>query len=227
MSQATREVRAFLGFIAWIVATFLVIFLLAVAFLFGGCVNPRVLAPMPSFASAAPCLSVRSARGVVDGSAFVARWRGGTYLFTAWHVAERTCGNATVSANGVSELATFQRLGDLDLAFAQCSPPAAWRVYDCAESRPGIAVESHGLVFASDLPLRVEHRSFHGAFTGYFPLRNRAGRLLPGRYLYANCVAIPGMSGGPVLDEKGRVVAVLTNYDHDNHDLMVALDIPE
>lgn len=147
------------------------------------------------------------------GSGFAVAGR----ILTAWHVVEDSGGAAVVAGGGTARLVTFHRVEGMDLAEAPTPVPlpSSWLVYAVAEAHVGDRVDALGS--QEGVPLH-----FGGEVSRVFAGETSA-LALPGRYLDVDCPVLRGMSGGPVLDARGDVVAVVTNR-LDGH--LVAVDIP-
>lgn len=155
------------------------------------------------------------ARGVTES--VTPRDRVRRRILTAWHVVEGSSGGAIVSGGGTVRPVLFRRVGESDLAEADppVPLPATWAVYAVAEAHDGDRLDAVGMQEGVLL-------HFRGRVSRIFAGEGSAlGE--PGRYVEVDCGVVRGMSGGPLLDQRGDVVAVVTNRLAGR---LVALDIP-
>lgn len=171
--------------------------LLAVLLL-AGCATRRCAPPPPTeLASPARCLLVTA--GDARGTAFVV----GRRVLTAWHVVVKTNGHAVVSARGVSLAVEFRQAESLDMGTADAPDPVppGWGVYEgAAEPHVGDRLDSYG--YMGD---EGDFAHYRGRVIGTVTFKGDAGR-----YLTIDCPVQRGMSGGPVVNERGEVVAILS-----------------
>lgn len=154
------------------------------------------------------CLKVRTAFG--QGTAFVLRHDRRVLLVTAYHcVSDLLPGvRATVLGNGVTREVEFHRFHDMDLAFAQGDIPEEWqaRALPVGQVVLGEAVDAWGYG-KGNLEMR------HGSVLKYVPLKDHP----EAAYLILDCDVDGGMSGGPVVNARGEVVALVTNQYSERH----------
>lgn len=155
----------------------------------------------------APCLRVCSTVGC--GSGFVV----GRRVITAWHVVGEAHGGGVVSGGGVVVPLDFRQIGHGDVCEADAPDPvpASWAVYTLAEPVNGETVDSLGYVAGT-----LTH--YRGPIIGDVPWFPGEGR-----YLSVDSTVEHGMSGGPVLNQRGDVVAIVTNRLLGR---LIVLDVP-
>lgn len=139
------------------------------------------------------------------GTAFAFIYNGKLGIMTAWHVLTMSkAKNLKVHGDGiVFNCGPFVQLGDNDIAWCETSIPASWIPLKKAE--PAV---NYGTLTAWGFP-QTENQliSYIGEDNGpslfksdhHFMIRRVIGK------------AIPGMSGGPVLNSNGDVVAVVSH----------------
>jgi hypothetical protein len=146
------------------------------------------------------CLKIKTTHGF--GTAFLCRWDGKVGVMTAWHVVKNAHrAPAEVCGAGVTLEIRFEQVQEADLAWAEL---------------PEYPKEWHLLEVGPDAQVG-EYLQCWGYGGGYLQMRSGDMADLDardritgndvekgGRY----CGLEPGMSGGPVLDAAGRVVAV-------------------
>jgi S1-C subfamily serine protease len=158
------------------------------------------------------------------GTAFVAAWGGSTVLVTAWHVVQWDRGEALVRGNGVERRVTFSQYGDLDLGVVTIDPPTEWRVLPIADPTPSVRVVAWGY---GDGLLQFHFGDLVGptTITRYrFSIWGQTHEDKPGGYLSFTTPVVCGMSGGPILNTDGYVIAVVAMQRRDG--TLIGLDLP-
>ncbi len=163
-------------------------------------IGKYALAPLvaPALLSAAPAAPPRDAdavRIVTCGSSRGTAWQASAdVMVTAWHVVA----NGPCSIAGVA-VATVHADPARDLAALRL--PGRPIAIDCGGARPGRVHHAIGYALGK---YRMESRlvATGGRDAGTFHASLKGAALFRGG-------AIPGMSGGPVLDRKGRAVAIV------------------
>ncbi len=144
------------------------------------------------------------------GTAFlVNRKAAGLGLITAWHVIDGIEMPVSVHGKRGSISASFTRIGTTDLAWAPLTAgpdgdcPEAWKAVPHGPVSIGIDVQCWGFPEAGGLAHSngiVRGRQI-SRVTGLFAQE--------GSYINMDAEVIPGMSGGPVVDANGYVIAVV------------------
>ncbi len=148
------------------------------------------------------------ANGLVagNGTAFAAIWRGKTGLFTAWHVVRRKP-YIEVNGNGVQQrCGPFVQVDGRDVAWCAMKLPPQWVPLQIAP-----ALESYGSITAWGFPhtedALVGKVGKDMGRSGFKSDKRGTIRRIEG-------IAIPGMSGGPLIlnagPHKGKVFAVVS-----------------
>lgn len=132
-----------------------------------------------------------------NGTAFAAKWGEKEGIFTAWHVIIFHKGNITLSGNGVQQsVGPFKRIGNLDIAWCETKLPQAWMPLKISD-RISTRVTAYGYPYTS------------GRLTGFDGTVEQMVSTTNGACVVSG-KAIPGMSGGPVIDATGAVFAIVS-----------------
>ncbi len=156
------------------------------------------------------------------GSAFlVNRGENGVGLITAWHVVQECQMPVAVHGPTESLSVTFERIGAADLAWVSLDAwPGSWKVLAAAHINIGQKVRCIGFPDAEMLE----------ATTGIIRVRQleKINGLMhdDGDYWCMDADVIPGMSGGPVLDADGAVVAVVVIHARSGKVRSMAVELP-
>jgi WD40 repeat protein len=140
------------------------------------------------------------------GSGVIIARQGNTYtVLTAYHVIKETGGYDVITIDGQTyPIESSQRLGELDLALIKFTSSQTYTVANIGNSS---SVQEGATVYYAGYPVpeqETEPRSYRfitAQMTG-------RGKNEEGYEFYYNGQALPGMSGGPVLDEQGRLIAI-------------------
>jgi S1-C subfamily serine protease len=139
------------------------------------------------------------------GSAFlVERKDAGIGLITAWHVLVGE--SMPVSVHGATEslAVTFTQIGKSDLGWAPLTEwPKSWKILKQGHVKVGESVNSWGFPDAEGL------QGYPGKVRILQGVRIPGLFYTEGDYIGLDAQAIPGMSGGPVLNSEGEAVAVV------------------
>lgn len=138
------------------------------------------------------------------GTCFLVNWRGKNVLMTAWHVVEDAPEDSysIKGPNYSGLLVKFTRVGLMDMAVHELPViPKGWTPLETCPT------PTNGKCTCWGYPAPGQLIGSGGTVTGLTD-RQMEERRPEGQYLEISGVVIPGMSGGPVVDEEGRVFAV-------------------
>ncbi len=163
-----------------------------------------------------------------SGTAFLTNWQGKTCLITAWHVVDNGLPVMVFSKEENIEV-TFTRFEGLDLAWAIPDKiPQTWVPLELTDNiQYGSYATCWGYPFngkalqATYATLECRrHLTGHPAeMEVFYP---------QGNYMVLRAMILPGMSGGPVTDNLGRVYAIncAIGKERDGAATSTVLDIP-
>lgn len=138
------------------------------------------------------------------GTAFALLWKGKTGLMTAWHVLKSGQTHLVIYGNGVRiKCGPFIQIANDDIAWCEMKLPTNW-----IPLKAGIASLNYGKVYSWGYPENQDR------LTSYIGDDNGPALFLSRKSLLTRQVigvAIPGMSGGPVLNVRDEVVAIVSH----------------
>lgn len=141
-------------------------------------------------------------RASSGGSATAIRWNGRPCVVTAWHVVDDVPKHTVwISGNNHQRLVgPFKHIEDRDVAWAVVqSPPTNWTFLEVAGNN-----DDHGACMVWGFPGGDGLRAYRCTDSGWVKLGPNKARWFRGP-------AIPGMSGGPIVDNDNRVIGVVSH----------------
>lgn len=127
-------------------------------------------------------------------------WHGQTGLMTAWHVVKGKGHYITVNGNGHRQVCgPFERVDNHDLGWLPMKLPPQW-----VPLRVAKPATNYGKCYTWGYPFVASTlTSYAGVDMGLARERDRSIRVIDG-------IAIPGQSGGPVVNLAGEVFAIVS-----------------
>lgn len=140
-----------------------------------------------------------------SGTVFAVNYNGKLGFMTAWHVAKDSIDNS-VYVNNV-KIGPFKQLNGADVAWAEFNTKN-WKPLQFSKKVEYVGIDCWTIGIPGSRATDID--SFKCKVTGYSTI---------GKYtknLTVNGYAVPGMSGGPVVDANGHVFAIVshTNRNH-------------
>ncbi|MFK8183990.1 MAG: serine protease [Phormidesmis sp.] len=171
------------------------------------------LASARELVSPSKAFTVRvDAPGSGDGSGvLIAKDETTYYVLTAWHVINSEQGAHTIyTHDDIPHQVPFNqidRIADYDLAVLTFN---SYRNYVAVNISPRQPVQDQRVLVSGWLnPLRgienITHQAIAGSVTGYLDPPNKDGYSLT----FSTVGAFQGMSGGPILDDRNRIVGII------------------
>lgn len=158
--------------------------------------------------------------GATEGSGVLVKKESNRYtVLTAWHVVESNRPGeelAVFTPDGKEhqlEQGSIQRLGQVDMAVLSFSSSSSYPVASFIDNK---SVSIGNVIFVAGFPLsnlEIPHRMFR--FEKGMVKMNTSVAMPNGYQLLYSNLTLPGMSGGPVLNDQGKLVGIHGRAERD------------
>ncbi len=138
------------------------------------------------------------------GSIFAAQWHGKIGVITAWHMIRDSEDYKFIVGDRV--FGPFIQINSADMAWCETSLPVGWKALITIYKDDYLNNDC----WAIGWPDTIGYPRGLEAYSGKVVGETKNSDFVGGKYLIVNGTAVPGMSGGPIINKDGEVFGIIS-----------------